>query len=85
MKRLLGAIPELVTVDLDDGGELRYSCNVGGLLRVPALQAEVQASVLQQARTAEADEVVDVYHGCHRLLWGCTDRGEGPGVRVVGI
>ncbi|KKL09414.1 hypothetical protein LCGC14_2566120, partial [marine sediment metagenome] len=69
VKRLLGAIADLVTVDLRDGGELGHSCNVGGLLRVPSLQTDVQARVWQQAQEAGADEVVDLYHGCHRLLW----------------
>ncbi|OGO51933.1 MAG: hypothetical protein A2148_04610 [Chloroflexi bacterium RBG_16_68_14] len=69
VRRLLGAIPELDLVELHDGGELGYSCNVGGLLRVPSLQAEVQAAVWQQARAIGADELVDLYHGCHRLLW----------------
>jgi Fe-S oxidoreductase len=69
VRRLFGAIPGLDVVELDDGGELGYSCNVGGLLRIPSLQAEVQARVWQQARAAGASELVDLYHGCHRLLW----------------
>ena len=73
VERLLGAIPELVSIELQDGGDLGYSCNVGGLLRVPSLQSDVQARVLQEARAAGADEIVDVFHGCHRLLW------DGPG------
>ena len=39
---------------------------MGGLLLVPCLQAEVQTRALQEARAAG---VVDLYHGCHRLLW----------------
>ncbi len=69
VRRLLSAIPGLTTVDLQDGGELGYSCNVGGLLRVPSLQADVQTKAFQEARAAGVDEVVDLYHGCHRLLW----------------
>jgi Fe-S oxidoreductase len=73
VKRLLAAIPELVTVEIEDGGELGYSCNVGGLLRLPDLQADVQAGIWQQARAVGADELVDLYHGCHRMLWDGKD------------
>ncbi len=73
VRSLLGAIPDLVTVDLHDSGELGYSCNVGGLLRVPGLQAEVQTRVWQEVRAVGADELVDLYHGCHRLLWEGTE------------
>jgi len=69
VKRLLGAVRDLAVVELRDGGELGYSCNVGGLLRVPALEADVLRNVWQEARAAGAEEVVDLYHGCHRLLW----------------
>lgn len=68
VRRLLAAVPGLEVVELHDGGELGYSCNVGGLTRVPALQAQVQARVWQEARAAGAEELVDLYHGCHRLL-----------------
>lgn len=69
VRRLLAAVPGLEVVELDDGGELGYSCNVGGLTRVPALQAQVRTRVWQEARAARAEELVDLYHGCHRLLW----------------
>lgn len=73
VRALLGAIPSLDTVDLQDGGDLGYSCNVGGLQRVSNLQGEVLERVWQEARAAGADELVDLYHGCHRLLWDGKD------------
>jgi Fe-S oxidoreductase len=73
VRRLLAAIPGLDVVDIEDGSELGYSCNVAGLARVPSLQAEVLSNALAQAKAAGAEEVVDLYHGCHRMLWDGKD------------
>lgn len=76
VKRLLGAIPGLETLVLRDGAAQGNSCNVGGLSRVPELQRAVQLRARQSARAAGAEQLVDVYHGCHRIL--CADEDELP-------
>ncbi len=69
VRTLLGAVPGIDLIELHDGGELGYTCNVGGLLRVPDLQEDVASRVWEEASAAGAHEVVDLNHACHRLLW----------------
>jgi heterodisulfide reductase subunit D len=75
--RILGAIPGLSVVDLDQP-RVGYMCN--SLNPVPAYKRALHAQELEAARAAGVDALVGVYHACHREL--CAHERDMP-FRVV--
>ena len=65
MVKILGAIPGLTLVDLDQP-RVGYMCN--SLAPVAAYKRELHAQELAAAEAAGVDALVGIYHACHREL-----------------
>jgi heterodisulfide reductase subunit D len=65
MVKILGAIPGIELVDLDQP-RVGYMCN--SLAPVAAYKRELHARELEAARMAGVDALVGIYQACHREL-----------------
>ncbi len=76
VETLLGAIPELELVELDEHDHWAYTCGPGALSNVPALREQAHQHTMQSAVDAGADVLATLYHTCHRDL--CVFEGQYP-------
>ena len=70
VRSLLAAIPGLEIVEIDDRATWSYTCGPLGLNLAPEMKAAVHRELLDAAKAAQVDLLVDLYHSCHRDLCG---------------
>jgi heterodisulfide reductase subunit D len=76
VRTLLQAIPGVELVEIEQLAEPGYTCGGGSLGLVPLAQQDVHHRLLESAKAANAELLVLVYHGCHRVL--CDAQGRYP-------
>jgi heterodisulfide reductase subunit D len=76
VRKLLEAIPGLELVEIEDRASWSYTCGPLGLNLAPSMQSQVHRELLEAARAAGVEALVDLYHSCHRDL--CGFEGEYP-------
>lgn len=69
-EKVLAAIPGLELVQLEEMSACSYTCDVASLSRAPRALAESHRRLIENARAAQIDTLIDMYHGCHMLLCG---------------
>ncbi|MBI4635114.1 MAG: (Fe-S)-binding protein [Candidatus Rokubacteria bacterium] len=70
VETLLGAIPGLKLVHLEDEARWAYTCGPLGLNLVPDAKKALHQRMLESARDKGVDMLVNLYHSCHRDLAG---------------
>jgi Fe-S oxidoreductase len=70
VRKLLAAIPGLELVEIEDRASWSYTCGPLGLNLAPEMKAAVHRELLDAAKVANVDLLIDLYHSCHRDLCG---------------
>jgi Fe-S oxidoreductase len=70
VRALLAAIPGLELVEIEDRATWSYTCGPLGLNLAPEVKAAVHRELLDAAKAAGVDVLIDLYHSCHRDLCG---------------
>ena len=76
VETLLGAIPELELVDLNEDEHWAYTCGPGALNNIQEMREQAHRKTMQSAVDGGADALATLYHTCHRDL--CVFEGQYP-------